>query len=72
MEILIRNKRNTAKLCLKVEARSVGELDGPELAALLAVLEANDGYRWEPVRDGYARGRKLPLVPAAVVCEISE
>ena len=62
MEILFRNKRRTAKLCMKVKGDSICDLKDFEINKLNEILSLNEGYVWEPVRDGFAHSNNLPLI----------
>ena len=62
MEILFRNKRHTAKLCMKVSCENIYNLKDYEVAKLKEMLSLNEGYRWEPVRTGFAYDNNLPLI----------
>lgn len=64
MEILFRNKRGTAKLCMKVGCVNVFELKEYEIKKLNGILEINEGYKWEPVKTGFAEENNLPLIGA--------
>lgn len=64
MEILFRNKRNTAKLCMKVSCKNLHNLTNYEVDKLHEILSLNEGYRWEPVRTGFAYENNLPLIGA--------
>ena len=64
MEILFRNKRNTAKLCMKVSCSHLSNLTNYEVDKLQEILSLNEGYRWEPVRTGFAYENNLPLIGA--------
>lgn len=64
MEILFRNKRGTAKLCMAVSCNSVWHLNDREVNKITEVTTVNKGYTWEPVRDGFAHTEKLPLIMA--------
>ncbi len=66
MEILFRNKRNTAKLCMKVseDVTTIRDLKAYELNKLNETLSLNEGYKWEPVRTGFAYDNNLPLIGA--------
>ena len=69
MEILFRNKRNTAKLCMKVSCVDEGHQDiwhlrDYEVDKLKEILSLNEGYKWEPVRTGFAYENNLPLIGA--------
>lgn len=44
MEILFRNKRKTAKLCMKVKGESIFSLEDRELDKISEILSLNDGY----------------------------
>lgn len=64
MEILFRNKQNTAKLCMKVSGENIHHLKEYEIKTLNEILSLNDGYKWELVRTGFAYDNKLPLIGA--------
>lgn len=64
MEILFRNKRRTAKLCMKVKGENIYTLENYEIDKLKEILSLNEGYRWEPVRTGFAYDNNLPLIRA--------
>ena len=64
MEILFRNKRNTAKLCMKVSCESIHNFKDYEVDKLNEILSLNEGYKWEPVKTGFAYENKLPLIGA--------
>ena len=64
MEILFRNKRNTAKLCMKVSCNNINCLKDSEINKLEKILSMNEGYTWQPVRDGFAYDNKLLLIEA--------
>ena len=64
MEILFRNKRNTAKLCIKVKGENIHTLENYEINKLNEILSLNEGYKWEPVRTGFAYDNNLPLTGA--------
>ena len=64
MEILFRNKRNTAKLCMKVKGENIQTLENYENNKLNEILSLNEGYKWEPVRTGFAYDNNLPLIGA--------
>jgi hypothetical protein len=64
MEILFRNKRNTAKLCMKVSCEDIWHFKDYELNKLNETLSLNKGYKWEPVRTGFAYNNNLPLIGA--------
>lgn len=64
MEILFRNKRNTAKLCMKVSCENIHSLKDYEVDKLKDILSLNEGYKWEPVRTGFAYENNLPLIRA--------
>ena len=64
MEILFRNKRRTAKLCMKVSCDDVWHFNENELDMLKGIIAMNEGYTWEPVRTGFARDNNLPLIGA--------
>lgn len=62
MEILFRNKRRTAKLCMKINGDNICDLKDFEIKKLNEILSLNKGYVWEPVRDGFAYSNNLPLI----------
>ena len=62
MELLFRNKRRTAKLCMKVNCENIYHLSDTEINKLNEILDLNNGYSWEPVRTGFACENKLPLI----------
>jgi hypothetical protein len=62
MEILFRNKRGTAKLCMKLSCESVYCVKDYEVDKLIEILYLNEGYKWEPVRTGFAYENNLPLI----------
>lgn len=62
MEILFRNKRNTAKLCMSVQGESIVTLKEYEVQKINEILAFNEGYKWEPVRTGFAYDNNLPLI----------
>jgi hypothetical protein len=64
MEILFRNKRNTAKFCMLVKGESIWTLKEYEQKKLNEILAMNEGYKWEPVRTGFAYENNLPLIGA--------
>lgn len=64
MEILFRNKRNTAKLCVKVSCENIHSFKDYEVDKLNEILSLNEGYKWEPVRTGFAYENNLPLIRA--------
>ncbi len=64
MELLFTNRNNTRKFCIKVSGESIQELTENEIARLNEILEINDGFKWIPVRAGFAKSNKLPLIPA--------
>ena len=69
MEILFRNRRRTAKLCMKVSCaderhQDIWHLRDYEVDKLKEILSLNEGYKWEPVRTGYAYENNLPLIRA--------
>lgn len=64
MEVLFRNKRGTAKLCMKVSCNSVWHLNDREVNKITEIIDMNKGYTWEPVRDGFAHTEKLSLIKA--------
>lgn len=64
MEILFRNKRNTAKLCMSVQSESIVTLKEYEVQKINEILAFNEGYKWEPVRTGFAYENNLPLIGA--------
>lgn len=64
MEILFRNERNTAKLCVKVSCENIHSFKDYEVDKLNEILSLNEGYKWEPVRTGYAYDHNLPLIGA--------
>ena len=64
MEILFRNKRGTAKLCMKCKGENIWKLESYEQDALTEILCLNAGYKWEPVRTGFAYENNLPLIGA--------
>lgn len=64
MEILFRNKHNTAKLCMKTKGENIHTLEDYEIDKLNEILSLNEGYKWEPVRTGFAYENKLPLIGA--------
>lgn len=64
MEILFRNKRNTAKLCVKVSCKNIHSFKDYEVDKLKEILSLNEGYKWEPVRTGFAYENNLPLIRA--------
>lgn len=64
MEILFRNKRNTAKFCMKVKGENIHALEDYEINKLTEILSLNEGYKWEPVKTGFAYKNKLPLIGA--------
>ena len=64
MEILFRNKRGTAKLYVKVSCENVYSIKDYEVDKLNEILYLNEGYKWEPVRTGFAHDNNLPLIGA--------
>lgn len=64
MEILFRNKRNTAKLCMKVRGENICTLEYYETIKINEILSLNEGYKCEPVRTGFAYDNNLPLIGA--------
>lgn len=64
MEILFRNRRKTAKLCMRMSSGDVSHFEDHELVRLKEILSLNKGYTWEPVRDGFAHDNNLPLIGA--------
>jgi len=64
MEILFRNKHNTAKLCMKVSCENIHSFTDYEVYRLNEILSLNKGYKWEPVRTGFAYENNLPLIGA--------
>ena len=66
MEILFRNKRNTAKLCMMCKGENVLRLEDYEVDSIREILSFNEGYKWEPVRTGFAYDNNLPLVRAGI------
>lgn len=64
MEILFRNKHNTAKLCMKVSCENIHSFTDYEVYRLNEILSLNEGYKWEPVKTGYAYDHNLPLIRA--------
>ena len=62
MEILFRNKRNTPKLCMKVSCDNIWHLKDYEIDKLNKILSLNEGYKWEPVKKGFAYDNNLPLI----------
>jgi hypothetical protein len=64
MEILFRNKRNTTKLCMKIRGENIHTLEDYEIDTLKEILSLNEGYKWEPVRTGFAYDNNLPLIGA--------
>lgn len=62
MELLFRNKRRTAKLCLKVSCNNIWHLNENEVNKITEIIDMNEGYTWEPVKDGFAYAEKLPLI----------
>ena len=65
MEILFRNKLRTAKMCMKADGNMVQNLSDRDINLINMILNANSGYAWEPVEDGFAKRHKLPLIPGA-------
>lgn len=64
MEILFRNKRGTAKLCVKASCENIHNFKDYEVDKLNEILSLNEGYKWEPVRTGFALDNNLPLIGA--------
>jgi hypothetical protein len=62
MEILFRNKRGTAKLCMRASTENIWDIPEAEVNRLNDILSLNEGYTWIPVRTGFAKDNKLPLI----------
>lgn len=66
MEILFRNKRGTAKVCISTECENV-QFFSENLCECINEICSLNNYRWEPVSNGYAKRNNLPLVPCQIL-----
>lgn len=62
MELLFCNKTGTAKLCMRASTENIWTIPEAEVNRLKDILSLNEGYTWKPVRTGFAKENKLPLI----------
>lgn len=63
MELAFHNTRGTPKFCVKTDKEDIWDLSKAEVDRLLETLNLNDGYTWLPVETGFAKDKKIPLIP---------
>jgi hypothetical protein len=47
---------------MKAKGENIHTLEDYEINKLNEILSLNEGYKWEPVRTGFAYDNKLPLI----------